>query len=160
MASINTSLNLAKQTSDDLIYFVEDDYIHTENAIEEMVCSYQKFSSQTKDDIILCPSDYPYLYQKYENTHILMGHKKHWRQVGESLCTYLLSKNTLKKFWRHYEDMFLNNYDPYEKPLHDLYKKVFCFSPMPSIAIHLTNINSIYGLSPQIDWKKLWDENK
>ena len=44
----------------------------------------------------------------------------------------------------------------------DLYKK-FSFlliSPMPSIAIHLTNINSIYGLSPQIDWKKLWDENK
>ena len=89
-----------------------------------------------------------------------MGHKKHWRQVGESLCTYLLSKNTLKKYWSHYEDMFLNNYDPYEKPLHDLYKKVHCFSPMPSIAIHLTNINSIYGLSPQIDWKKLWNENK
>ena len=157
---IMQSKNFALKEDYDLIYFVEDDYIHTENAIEEMVCSYQKFSSQTEDDIILCPSDYPYLYQKYETTRILMGHKKHWRQVGESLCTYLLSKNTLKKFWNYYEDMFLNNYDPYEKPLHDLYKKVFCFSPMPSIAIHLTNINSIYGLSPQIDWKKLWDENK
>ena len=144
----------------DLIYFVEDDYIHTENAFEEMIFSYQKFSSQIESDLILCPSDYPYLYQKFENTHILMGHQKHWRQVEESLCTYLLSKNTLKKYWNYFEDMFLNNYDPYEKPLHDLYKKVYCFSPMPSIAIHLTNINSIYGLSPQIDWKKLWDENK
>ena len=150
----------ALQKDYDLIYFVEDDYIHTENAIEEMVCSYQKFTSQIESDVILCPSDYPYLYHKLENTRILMGYKKHWRQVEESLCTYLVSKKTLKKYWNYYEDMFLNNYDPYEKPLHDLYKKVHCFSPMPSIAIHLTNINSIYGLSPQIDWKKLWDENK
>ena len=61
-----------------------------------MVCSYQKFSSQTEDDIILCPSDYPYLYQKYENTRILMGHKKHWRQVGESFAhIYCQKKNTL-----------------------------------------------------------------
>ena len=150
----------ALQKDYDLIYFVEDDYIHTENAIEEMVCSYQKFSSQIESDVILCPSDYPYLYHKLENTRILMGYKKHWRQVEESLCTYLVSKKTLKKYWNYYEDMFLNNYDPYEKPLHELYKKVFCFSPMPSIAIHFTNINSIYGLSPQINWKKLWDDNK
>ena len=144
----------------DLIYFVEDDYIHEKNALEEMICSYQKFSSQIEDDIILCPSDYPYLYNKFENTRILMGYKKHWRQTDESLCTYLLSKNTLKKYWNYYEEMFLNNYDPYEKPLHDLYKKAYCFSPMPSIAVHLTNINSIYGLSPQIDWEKLWNENE
>ena len=157
---IMQSKNFALKKDYDLIYFVEDDYIHVENAIEEMVCSYQKFSSQIEDDIILCPSDYPYLYQKFENTRILMGYKKHWRQVEESLCTYLLSKKTLKRYWNYYEDMFLNNYDPYEKPLHELYKKVYCFSPMPSIATHLTNINSVYGLSPQINWKKLWDDNK
>jgi hypothetical protein len=26
--------------------------------------------------------------------------------------------------------------------------------------MHCTNINSIYGLSPFIEWKRLWDENE
>ena len=124
-----------------------------------MIYAYQKFSTLYKSDIILCPADYPYLYSKYEQTNILIGHKKHWRQTNESLCTYLVSKAILNKYWNYYEDMFLNNYDPYEKPLHKLYKKVKCFSPMPSLALHLTNINSIYGLSPIIDWIKIWKKN-
>jgi len=28
------------------------------------------------------------------------------------------------------------------------------------LSVHLTNINSSYGLSPFVDYKKLWDENK
>ena len=55
--------------------------------------------------------------------------------------------------------MFLNIYDPYEKPLHELYKKINCFSPMPSLGLHLTNVNSIYGLSPLKNWKKIWEKN-
>ena len=47
---------------------------------------------------------------------------------------------------------------PFEKPLHEIYKKEFCFSPIPSVAIHCTNINSVYGLSPNVDIRKLWEE--
>ena len=49
---------------------------------------------------------------------------------------------------------------PFEKPFHDIYKKELCISPMPSLAVHFTNINSIYGLSPLINYEKLWKENK
>ena len=31
---------------------------------------------------------------------------------------------------------------------------------MPSLAIHCTNINSIFGLSPNVNFLKLWDENE
>ena len=70
------------------------------------------------------------------------------------------SKKTLIKYWSFYEDMFLNNYDPYEKPLHELYKKINCFSPMPSLGLHMTNVNSIYGLSPLKDWVKMWNKSE
>ena len=153
------SKTYAINSSFDLIYFVEDDYIHEDDALCEMIYSYQKISSQIKDEVILCPSDYPYLYMNTEYTKNLIGYKKHWRQVNQSLCTYLISKKTLEKYWSYYEDMYLNNYEPYEKPLHDLYKKINCFSPMPSISVHFTNINSIYGLSPLKNWKKLWEKN-
>ena len=144
----------------DLLYFVEDDYIHQHDAIEEMIYSYEKFSTIYKKDIILSPSDYPFLYNKLEHTNILTGHNKHWRRVNESLCTYLISHNTLKINWKSYEKMFLNSFDPFEKPLHKLYKNTQCFSPMPSLAIHLTNVNSAYGLSPLVDWLKIWNKNK
>jgi len=159
-SQIFQSKEFAINSNYDLIYFVEDDYIHDEKAFIEMIYSYQKFSSQFKDDVVLCPTDYPYLYHKFDYTKILIGSKKHWRKIDQSLCTYLISKKILTKYWSYYEKMFLNNFNPYEKPLHKLYEKVYCFSPMPSLAIHITNFNSIYGLSPLIDWLKFWKKNK
>ena len=49
---------------------------------------------------------------------------------------------------------------PFEKPLHEIYKKELCISPIPSLAVHFTNINSIFGLSPNVNWKRIWDDNK
>jgi len=159
-AHIFESKNVAIDSGYDLLYFVEDDYIHDHEALTEMIYSYQKISSQLNEEIVMCPIDYPYLYINVDYTLNLIGFKKHWRQVNQSLCTYLISKKTLEKYWPYYEDMFLNIYDPYEKPLHELYKKINCFSPMPSLAIHLTNLNSIYGLSPLKDWVKIWEKKK
>ena len=154
------SKEFALQSEFDLLYFVEDDYVHEDDALIEMIYTYQKITSQLNDEIVLCSTDYPYLYVKTENTKNFIGFKKHWRLIDQSLCTYLISKQTLKKYWNYYEDMFLNNYDPYEKPLHELYKKIHCFSPMPSLSLHLANINSIYGLSPLKDWVNIWNKNK
>ena len=50
--------------------------------------------------------------------------------------------------------------DPFEKNLHSIYQKELCFSPIPSLSIHCANVNSVFGLSPNIDIKKLWDDNK
>ena len=113
--------------------------------------------TQLKSDHL--QSWYPYLYLKNPNSNIFIGHKKHWRQVRESLCTYLISKKILKKKWNNFYKMFTNNHDPYEKELHNIYKKELCFSPMPSLAVHVTNINSVYGISPLLDYFKLWKEN-
>ena len=154
------SKELALKSEFDLLYFVEDDYVHEEDALIEMIYSYQKLASQFNDEVVLCPTDYPYLYVEPRNTLNFIGHKKHWRLIDQSLCTYLISKKTLEKYWAYYEDMFLNNYNPYEKPLHELYKKINCFSPMPSLSLHLANINSIYGLSPLKDWIKIWNKNQ
>ena len=72
----------------------------------------------------------------------------------------MISKKILKSCWSFYYDMMINNYDPYEKPLHKLYKKYNCYSPIPSLALHVTNINSVYGLSPGINYKKFWENSK
>ena len=159
MSNIHQSLLIAKEC-EDLIYFVEDDYIHSIDSIKEMLLSYEKMSSQLKQELILCPTDYPYLYNKIKKSKILLGNKYHWRQVDESLCTFLTSSLIVKKYWEKISSICKIEHYPFEKPLHDIYKNEFCFSPIPSLAFHCTNINSVYGLSPFINYKKLWEENE
>jgi len=159
MSNIHQSLILAKE-SDDLIYFVEDDYIHSIHAIKEMIFTYEKLSSMLKTELILCPSDYPYLYSEIENAKIFLGNKSHWRSIKETLCTFLTSKQMVMKYWDELTSMCKFEHYPFEKPLHNIYEKEYCLSPIPSIAIHCTNINSIFGLSPNVDWKKTWEESE
>ena len=160
MASILTSFNIAKEKSNDLVYFVEDDYIHKKETIIEMVSTYEKIATELDRELFLCPVDYPYLYKKLDNSNILIGNNYHWRTINESLLTFLTSKDLINKYWNELLLMAENEHSPFETPLHKIYEKELCLSPIPSLAMHCTNINSIFGLSPNMNWKKLWDENE
>ena len=157
MSNIHRSLLVGKNQCNDLIYFVEDDYLHQQDAINEMIFTYERISSQINRELILCPADYPYLYTKIDPTNIFLGANKHWRKIDETLCTFLTSKILLEKYWEKFISMCQFEHYPFEQPLHDIYKIEYCLSPIPSLALHCTNINSIYGLSPNMDWKKTWD---
>jgi len=159
MSNINQSLNIGKNC-EDLVYFVEDDYIHKIDALEEMIFAYERISTQLGKELIMCPADYPYLYNKLENSKIMLGHNHHWRTINETLCTFLTSKKIIKKHFNKFVSACEYEHYPFEKPFHDIYKKELCISPIPALAVHFTNINSIYGLSPLINYEKLWKENK
>ena len=66
----------------------------------------------------------------------------------------------IEKHFKKLIDMATNESNPFEKNLHEIYEKEKCFSPIPSLSIHCTNINSVFGLSPNIDLKILWHDNK
>ena len=159
MSNISQSLDIAFD-SDDLIYFVEDDYLHKLNSIEEMIYTYEKFSSLLNNELFICPTDYPYLYTNPAQTNVLIGNNSHWRRIDQTLCTFLTSKKMIQKYFDLLKTMSTFEHLPFEKPLHEIYKKEFCFSPIPSLAIHYTNINSVYGVSPNENLNKLWSENE
>ena len=160
MSNIHKSLLTAKSQCDDLVYFVEDDYLHMKEALNEMILAYERISSQINRELILCPSDYPYLYTKIDPTNIFLGSNKHWRRVEETLCTFFTSKIIIEKYWNKFISMCQFEHYPFEQPLHDIYRSEYCLSPIPSLAIHCTNINSIFGLSPNVQWKEIWEKNK
>ncbi len=159
MTNIHQSLLLSKKC-DDLVYFVEDDYIHSIESIKEMILTYEKLSSILKKELILCPTDYPYLYTKTVNSKFFLGDKKHWRTVNETLCTFLTSRIIIEKYWEKLDKWCKFEHYPFEKPLNEIYETEYCLSPIPSLAMHCTNINSSFGLSPNYNWKKIWDENE
>ena len=160
LASLLQSFEIGKNQSDDLIFFIEDDYIHSETMLDEMISSYERIASQVKKDIIMCPADYPYLYMNNEKTNILIGSNRHWRTINKTLCTFMLSKNLLNKYWENFYKTCLDRHDPFEKYINEIYENEVCISPIKSLSLHLTNVNSSYGLSPFLDYKKLWEDNK
>ena len=160
LASLMNSFEIGKDQSEDLIFFIEDDYLHFEPMLEEMVASYERIASQLKKDLFMCPSDYPYLYMNNEKSNILIGNKRHWRTINKTLCTFMTSKDLLNKYWENFEKTCLDRNDPFEKYINEIYEKEICISPIKSLSLHLTNVNSSYGLAPFIDYKKLWEENK
>ena len=160
MASIFTSFQVAKKNSNDLIYFVEDDYIHKKESLGEMILAYEKIASETNKELFLCPVVYPYLYKSLDRTNILIGNKYHWRIVKESLLTFMTSRLMVDKYLDKLLSMSENENSPFETALHNIYENETCLSPIPSLAMHCTNVNSVFGLSPNINWKKIWDENK
>ncbi len=159
LSSLLKSFELGKKFGEDLIFFVEDDYLHFETMLEEMISSYERISSQIEKEIFMCPTDYPYLYMNNKKTNLLIGNKRHWRTIGETLCTFMTTKNLLNKYWENFYKTCLDRNDPFEKYINEIYEKEICISPLKSLSLHLTNINSSYGLSPFIDYKKIWDES-
>ena len=160
LASLLQSFELGKEHGKDLVFFVEDDYLHFEPMMEEMIASYERIASQVNKDIFMCPADYPYLYMSNEKTNILIGNKRHWRTINQTLCTFMTTKSLIDKYWDNFYNNCLDRNEPFEKYLNEIYTKEFCISPLKSLSLHLTNVNSSYGLSPFINFKKLWEENE
>ena len=160
LASLYQCFEIGKEIGEDLIFFIEDDYLHFETMLEEMITTYERVSSQVGKDIFMCPADYPYLYMNNEKTNILIGNKRHWRTIAKTLCTFLTSKKLLDLYWENFTKNCEDRHDPFEKYINEIYKNEFCISPLKSLSVHLTNVNSSYGLSPFIDYKNLWDQNK
>jgi len=160
LASLLQCFEIGKEIGEDLIFFVEDDYLHFKTMLAEMIATYERVSSQVGKDIFMCPADYPYLYMNNEKTNVLIGDKRHWRTIDKTLCTFLTSKKLLDLYWENFSKNCEDRYDPFEKYINEIYKNEFCISPLKSLSIHLTNVNSSYGLSPYINYKDLWDQSK
>ena len=160
LASLYKSFEIGKDIGEDLIYFLEDDYIHFQTMLDEMVSTFERIASQMKKDIFMCPADYPYLYMNEEKTNVLIGSSRHWRTINKSLCSFMTTKNLLDKYWSNFQKTCEDRNDPFEKYLNEIYKKELCISPINSLSVHLSNINSSYGLAPFINYKQIWEDNK
>ena len=160
LASLLQSFEYGRDYGDDLIFFAEDDYIHNETMLKEVILTFERISSQLNHDIFMCPSDYPYNYMSHENTNIFIGSHRHWRTIDKTLCTFLTTKKLIDKYWENFNQNCIDRYDPFEKYINKIYQIETCISPLKSLSLHMTNINSSYGLSPFVDYEKLWDDNK
>lgn len=143
------------EKSEDLIFFIEDDYLFKKDSIEELLFSYSRISTQTKKEIFFTPSDYVFYYDKNYTTSVFIGKNYRWRLVKETLLTFMFSKKLLNIYRNKIRAVGEVENDPFEKPLHEIFEKELCFAPISSTSFHISR--TVPSIEP--DWYKLWEEN-
>ena len=143
------------KNAEDIIFFIEDDYLFEKKSIEEIMISYSRISTILNRDIIMCPSDYSFFYDSLYKTSLLLGKNYKWRIVGETLLTFVFSKSIFKKYKDTIRLVGEKENNPFEKPLHELYKKETCIAPINSLCYHISR--SVPALTE--NWEDLWNEN-
>jgi hypothetical protein len=159
----------------ELVYFVEDDYMHDPKAIDLMVDAYNHFRVLSgMSEVAISPWDQP---QEYDLGHVqpckIFHHRDHyWRTTISTSGTVLWPVEIIRVGWPLFEafalqygnvqgveelnttGQLLNNAVTHRGP-------VICFSPIPSVALHIHHQGqgSPKEISTRMfDWQKCWQE--
>ena len=158
----------------DLVYCVEDDYLHTETAIQEMIDTYVLFSERLgQKNIVLYPFDAPEIYDPPKDQCLLVhGSNRHWRTGHYTTNVMFTIPKIFRDHWPLFEVLSLNYNGDYlrkeeEKDKHIRYEEAntiwniwkaghaMRFNPIPSIALHM-QFDAQWD--PFIEWKQWWKD--
>jgi hypothetical protein len=156
---------MGKESSSDLIYFVEDDYLHYEDAIQEMIDEYGNISSLVQNEVAIYPFDEPrnYTGSFIENSLVVYGKNRHWRTVTFSPFTLMCNPKIVRENWpdfytlatEYMTEWGIKNNITEDTTISNIWRnRVMLFNPIPSLALHLQFEEQ---KDPYINWKDLWD---
>lgn len=147
-----------KYNDNDLIYFLEDDYLHMPNSLE---CLMSVAKQNYADYITLYdhPDKYgfknqnPYVKDGGEKTKVFLTNNHHWKLTDSTTMTVAAFVDVLKRdkatWWRWTETKH-----PYDFQIFvDLryFSKARLISPIPSLSTH----GEVAMLAPLINWDKV-----
>lgn len=154
---------------DELIYVIEDDYLHEKNAIDQMYNAYHYFTERFKDNVLIFPFDCPYRYidNREEPTVLFNINKRYWRHVKYTTLSFFTHSSILKNNFEMYERMALEYPNVCEDNTINLKYKglnpkenetIIAFNPIPSLAYHIAYIQPPEIDSECTNWKNLWNK--
>lgn len=148
----------------DYIYCVEDDYLHTTNAIDNMVEICEHMQTFLPGEYAVYPFNNPHRYNSSDMlypSYIIRGKDRYWRSSFHSTHTFFISKNIFLKNkkimeFQAYEWPSLNAIE--DNTINKIWREqeVRLLCPLNSIAYHLADKTQEDDLN---DWKKIWEDN-
>jgi len=163
---------MCRDSKADLVYSVEDDYLHQTSAIREMIDSFYLFEQKLdRSDIVLYPFDTPEEYDPPEAMCWLVhGTERHWRSGIYTTNVMMTTPELFKANWilfetlaKNYDGNYLRKEEPGEirvwedNTIWNIWRanRAIRFNPVPSLALHMQFDRQ---LDPFIKWRKWWDE--
>lgn len=149
----------------DYIYCVEDDYLHQESAINDMIDMINFLKEFNPGDYAIFPFNCPHRYTPFQNlypSYIVQGPKQYWRSAFNSTHTFFVSKEC---FTQNNEIMKYQAYNWHingaceDTSINKIWRnqETMLFTPLESLAIHIANTSQ---LEPFFDWQSLWRKNQ
>jgi hypothetical protein len=142
-----------KNSDADLVYSVEDDYLHSQNAIPEMIFTYEYLKSyyHLKKELCLFPFDNPedYEYGYVENKRLFRTPTRHWKEGKNTTFTMMTTSKVFRDYWEVFKKLALeyrtwDGIEPMENLVHegntisDIWENdVIRVNPVPSLALHI-----------------------
>jgi hypothetical protein len=142
---------ITKQTDikeNDLIYFLENDYLHVDNWVNKILELYSTY--QGLDYVSLYDHNDKYISPSYDNliSKIFLTSTHHWRTTPSTCGSFIINKKIFEEDYYehtnivgdHHKFLYLNKE-----------KNRFIYTPIPGLSTHCMD-----GLlSPTINWKKI-----
>lgn len=156
----------------DIVYSVEDDYLHCPNAIQEMLDSFVIFKNNIQMDIVVYPFDAPEIYNPPSGFSVVVhGSKRHWRTGYFTTMVLMTTPKFIKENFQvfgtlaaNYDGNYIRKMKENEFRYHESNtiwnlwtkdNKAVRFNPIPSLALHM---QFDAQLDPFIDWQKWWND--
>lgn len=159
----------AKKSKADLVYLIEDDYLHTPSAVSEMVKDYQEFKSKLGgQEVCLHPFDDPdnYLPEHILPTRVVQGSKRHWRVNYYTTFSFMCSPNVVRENWDKFSLLAKEYMTEWGEKngihegttINEIWRtSVVLFTPIPSLALHMQFERQ---KDKYINWESWWDSIK
>lgn len=141
---VQTLKQYSEQHPEELHYIVEDDYLHTPDALQVLRDNLFNWNG------FAVPYDYPDRYANPTPSRIFVGKDRHWRTIDSSTMTVLARGHRWINIIELLEQAAPTSND---KVFELIYKQVPCINPLPGVASHLTDRHH----TPLVDWVQIWD---
>jgi len=143
------------------VYSVEDDYLHFPEAIRQFLIMSEKLVNITGSYVAIRPDDDLFTYAS-NNPHfrkpcvVLLGEDRHWRTLHNTHNTLFTHVDVFKNYWelfaslgKFFRVLSINE----DKSINMIWEQVPLFSPIPTLAIHISQNNE----PPFVDYQTLWE---
>ena len=137
----------------DLIYFLENDYLHVEGWTEKIIDLFSTYSDLNYVSLYDCEDKYSAPMYDDLISKIFVTNTCHWRTTPSTCGSYVIPKNIF------IEDEDVNTGGPGDHHKFLYLNKIrnrFVLTPMPGLSTHCMD----FLMSPIIDWKKINDNIK
>lgn len=162
-----------KFPENELLYIVEDDYLHYPDSIEKMLEAHEYFSTYIANTQIgIFPQDFPQLYphpyHKFNDTYVrpclvIPGPDRYYRSTWFTHESFLIPMTTIHKY-KQYFDMLLtigeNDANWEGNTISSVWESsdVLMLMPMKSLVIHVSKPEDLPFYNT--DFEYLWEQNR
>jgi hypothetical protein len=173
--SVEVAYNyIYKLPDDDLVYVVEDDYLHFPGAIGEMIDSWTYLSKITGLEIGIFPQDFNQLYYHPKNPHndtyfrpclVVPTTHRYYRSTWFTQESFMVQSKIFKKYKEQFDSLLTIGDEEHNwegNTISNVWNKpqFKMFMPIGSLVVHMSNKMDIPFFVTKEDVINLWKQNE